>query len=91
LVLQELVTKWQNNHLNTKNYAYRDGLLFYKNRLCLGDDSFIRAQVLAFVHSDPMAGYFGYERTMQRAKRDFFFWKGMKKDLKKFIRECEVC
>jgi hypothetical protein len=52
----------------------------------LGDDSFIRAQVLAFVHSDPMAGYFGYERTMQRAKRDFF-WKGMKKDLKKFIRE----
>ena len=27
---------------------------------------------------------------MQRAKRDFFR-KGMKKDLKQFIRECEVC
>jgi hypothetical protein len=77
LTLQELITKWQNNQLNTKKYAYRDGLLFYKNRLCLGDDSFIKAQVLAFVHNDPVAGYSGFERTMQRAKREcevFFFF-----------------
>ena len=78
--MQELVTtKWQNNHLNTNKYAYKDGLLLYKNKLCLGNDSVIKAQVLAFVHSDPMVSHFGYERTMQRAKRDFFFLEGNEK------------
>jgi hypothetical protein len=42
------------------------------------------------VHSDPIAGHSGFEKTLQRAKRDFY-WKGMTTDLKKFIRECEVC
>ena len=36
-----------------------------------------------------MAGHLGYEITMQRAKRDFF-WRGMKNNLKQFIRECEI-
>jgi hypothetical protein len=29
-------------------------------------------KVLQFVHSDPITGHFGYERTMQRSKRDFY-------------------
>jgi hypothetical protein len=38
--------------------------MFYKNRLCLGDDPIIRAQVLSFVHCDPISSHSGYERTM---------------------------
>jgi hypothetical protein len=76
--LKSLFIKWQSKTLNSAKYAVRDGLLFYKNRLYLGGCKVIKDQVLTFVHSDPMAGHSGYERTMQRAKRDFF-WKGMKK------------
>jgi hypothetical protein len=88
--LKSLLARWQSNNLNSSKYAFKDGLLFYKNRLYLGSCQAIKEQVLAFVHSDPMAGHSGFERTMQRAKRDFF-WKGMKKDLKRFIRECAIC
>jgi hypothetical protein len=56
----------------------------------LGRNQYLKNQVFHYVHCDPMAGHSGFERTMRRAKRDFY-WKGMKGDLKRFIRECSVC
>jgi transposase InsO family protein len=88
--VQDLLSKWQANSLDSNKYTFRDGLVFYKGRLCLGNDQQLKTLVLNFVHSDPLAGHLGYERTMQRARRDLY-WKGLKKDLKKFIRECPVC
>jgi hypothetical protein len=37
-----------------------------------------------------MGEHLGYERTLQRAKMDLY-WKGMRKDIKKYIRECDTC
>ncbi|KAG6636295.1 hypothetical protein CIPAW_11G101300 [Carya illinoinensis] len=37
-----------------------------------------------------MAGHTGYLKTYQRAKMDFY-WSGMKTDIKKWMRECEMC
>jgi hypothetical protein len=37
-----------------------------------------------------MVGHSGYEKTLYRAKRDCY-WQGMRKDIKKFIRECDTC
>jgi hypothetical protein len=71
--LKSLLVRWRSNNLNSSKYAFRDGLLLYKNRLYLGSCHAIKEQVLAFVHSGPMARHSGFERTMQRAKRDFFF------------------
>jgi len=62
----------------------------YKNRILLGDSLQLKAQVLLYVHSDPMAGHAGYEKTLQRAKRDFY-WQGMRRDIKAFIRQCDTC
>jgi hypothetical protein len=85
-----LVTKWQNNSLDTQKFSMKQGILLYKKRIHIGSCQQLKHQVLQFVHSDPIAGHSGYERTMQRAKREFY-WRGMKKYLKKFIRECLVC
>ena len=41
-------------------------------------------------HSSPMGGHAGSSKTHSRLKREFF-WHGLRKDIKKFIRECEVC
>ena len=65
-------------------------MLFYKGMIYFGSSLAIRAQVLHFVHNNPIASHSGFKKTLQRAKRDFY-WKGMTTDLKKFIRECEVC
>lgn len=88
--LQQLWEKWQRNELDARKFSEWDGILFYKQKIMLGQSPRIKAQVLQFVHSDPMAGHFGYDKTLQRARRDFY-WKGMRNEIKKFIRECEVC
>lgn len=85
-----MLDKWHQHELDTRKYSLRDGLLLYKNRILLGKSPQLKAKVLSFVHCDPMAGRSGYEKTLHRAKKDFY-WKGMRKDLKKFIRECELC
>jgi hypothetical protein len=87
---QLLLTQWHNNELNPRRYSLRDGILLYKNRIILGDSQQLKAQVLLYVHGDPMAGHSGYEKTLHRAKRDFY-WQGMRNDIKKFIRECDIC
>jgi hypothetical protein len=88
--LQTLLNQWQNHKLDTTMYSCRDGLLLYKNRILLGQSPQLKHKVLSFVHSDPTSGHSGYDKTLQRAKKDFF-WKGMRKDLKSFIRGCDVC
>jgi hypothetical protein len=88
--LKQLMEKWLNNNLDTRRYSLRDGLLLYKHKILLGGSPLLKSQVLQYVHSDPAVGHSGYDKTLQRAKRDFY-WHGMRKDIKNFIKECDVC
>ena len=73
-----------------KGFTFLNDLFFYKGRFYLGSACPLKVQILQHVHSSPLAGYFGFLKSNQRAKREFF-WHGMKIDLKQFIRECDVC
>lgn len=88
-MFQDLLQKWHSNNLDPQKYSFQSGLLLYKGRILLGTDEQLKQEVLHYLHSDPLAGHSGYERTMQRARKDFY-WKGMKRDLKSFNRECLV-
>ena len=37
-----------------------------------------------------MAGHAGYDKTIHRARKDFF-WPRMKSAVKRFIRKCDIC
>ena len=41
------------------------------------------------VHRSPIASHSGFLKSFQRAKKEFY-WHGMKTDLKKFIKDCDV-
>jgi hypothetical protein len=88
--LQLLLAQSHSNELNTRMYSLKNGILLYKNRIILGDSQQLKAQVLHYVHGDLMARHSSYEKTLHRAKRDFY-WQGMRKDIEKFIRECDTC
>jgi hypothetical protein len=88
--LLKLINQWQSNTLDSYKFSMWQGLLLFKNRIHLGGAVDLHLQVLNFVHCDPVIGHSGNERTMQRAIRDFY-WKGMKKSIKRFIRECPIC
>ena len=73
-----------------KGFSLHNGFLLYKDRFYLGSQCSLKPLVLAHVHSSPIAGHSGFLKSFHRAKQEFY-WKGMKSNIKQFIRECDVC
>ena len=68
----------------------QNGLLLFKGRFYLGSNSPLKHLILHHVHASPMADHSGFLKSLHRAKREFY-WKGMKSDIKQYIREWDVC
>ena len=64
--------------------------MFYKGRFFVGPSCPLKLQFLHHVHSSPLAGHSRFLKSYHRAKSDFYRY-GMKFDLKKFIKECDIC
>ena len=65
--------------------------LFYKGRLFLGSSpQTLKTLVLQQIHDSPLGGHSGYLKSFHRLKKDFY-WTGIGKDLKQYIKECDVC
>ena len=73
-----------------RGFTFQNGLLFYKGRFYISSHCSLKSQFLHHVHSSPLAGHSGFLKSYQRAKKEFY-WPGMKYDLKKFVRDCDVC
>ena len=69
-------------------FSIRQGILLYKKRVYIPKT--LKDKVLQFVHSSSLAGHAGYDKTIHRARKNFF-WPGMKSNVKRFIRECDIC
>ena len=66
------------------------GVLRYNGLLYVPEDGAIRAELLHRYHDDPMAGHFAVEKTYDLLGRKYF-WKGMKRDVKEYVEECDLC
>uniref|UniRef100_A0A6N2KZ88 Integrase catalytic domain-containing protein n=1 Tax=Salix viminalis TaxID=40686 RepID=A0A6N2KZ88_SALVM len=45
---------------------------------------------MAYFHDSPIGGHMGSHKTYSRLNKEFF-WAGMRKDIRQFIKECEIC
>jgi len=86
--LLTLLQQVQNGTSTDNRYSIKNDLLLYKQRLYVSQP--FRKSIMQYVHASPIAGHAGYDKTIHRARRDFF-WPGMKADLRAFVRECDVC
>ena len=50
----------------------------------------LRTEVMYMCHNLPMSGHQGEDRTLLRLK-DRYYWKGMTKDTREYVRSCAVC
>jgi hypothetical protein len=85
-----LLQNLQQGAPSPKGLSLQQGLLFRKDLLWIVKHSPFQHQVLEFIHSNPSVGHSGYHKTIQQAKANFY-WPGMRKDIKKFVRESSVC
>ena len=88
--MQGIVQTLHTNPTTAGKFSLHNGLLLYKGRIYLGFNCGLKPKVMSLVYDSPLGGHSGYLKTFHRAKRDWF-WKGMKKDLKEYIKGCEMC
>lgn len=80
-----------------KNYKIIEDVLYKKNPSGRGFPNLLvvpqslRNQVLYQFHDDPLQGaHLGFTKTFHKIK-DRFFWFGMLKDIKNYVRSCTAC
>jgi hypothetical protein len=71
-------------------YSLDNGLIRYKTKLWIGNNTAIQTKFLATLHSSALGGHSGTKATYQRLK-NHFAWKGMKKVVEDFIKQCSIC
>lgn len=84
--IQQLIAALHDNSA-APNWSFKQGLLFFKDRVYIHPQSPSIPLVMAAIHNQ---GHEGYQKTLHRLTRDFF-WKGMKKMVREFIQGCDVC
>ena len=67
-----------------------DMLLLYRNRKWVPASEPLRTMLMQETHCSPAAGHPGREGTYKILARDFF-WPGMSNDVRRFVRNCDVC
>ena len=67
-----------------------NGVLYYKDWVCVPDDNDLRKAILEEAHSGSFAIHPGGTKMYQDLKMSFW-WSGMKKDVSEFVTKCLVC
>ena len=49
-----------------------------------------RDKILEVGHNNILSGHFGVDKTCRRIRKNFY-WPGMKKDIKRFVKSCHQC
>ena len=70
-----------------KLFSLNDGLLLYKNKVCV-PRSHVR-DLLHLAHDSKVSGHFAFAKTL--ARLDGFHWKGKTRDVKKYCAGCLIC
>lgn len=65
-------------------------MLKKKGRLVVGKDVRLRQKLIGLFHNSAMGGHSGSQATYKRLQL-VFYWKGMEREVRAFVRECTIC
>ena len=87
---QKLLTQLAIQSPDMAGYSLDNGVIRYKNKLWIAQNSALQTKIIAAFHSSAIGGHSGTKATYQRLKTHFA-WKGMKMAVEDFVRQCSVC
>ncbi|XP_061355879.1 uncharacterized protein LOC133300369 [Gastrolobium bilobum] len=70
--------------------SVKEGMLFHKQRFLLSPTSKIIPEILQEAHDSTFGGHAGVLRSLLRVSSSFY-WDSMRKDIKAYVRNCQVC
>ena len=103
LVLKQMIIDTQKNdkEMQKKVQMVRDsnmtdfsvkevGSLYFENRLCVLDDKELKKKLLFEAHNTVFTMHPGGNKMYQDLKQHYW-WKGMKRDVTKYVSKCLTC
>lgn len=87
---QDLITKLVVVPSSVPNFSLQAGVLRYKDRIWVGQDSAVHKQLMTEFHASAYGGHSGFPVTYAKLKR-YFTWSGMKTAVKSFVQSCAIC
>nr|KYP74691.1 Retrotransposable element Tf2 [Cajanus cajan] len=88
--LQNIVYKVRLHQGSYKHYTFDGTILRRKGKVVIGIDQNIKRRILHHFHNTMMGEHSGDDLTYRRIK-DQFYWKGLQKEVKKWVQECITC
>ena len=73
-----------------EDFKVWDDIILYKGIIYLTLQSKLKGKILKEYHDNPLAGHQGYYKTYKHI-REKYFWKGLKKYVRKYVQECMTC
>ena len=62
-------------------------LILYRGRILLEANSKVKRKIMKEYHDNPLSGHTGFYKTYRKV-REIYSWKGLKKDIIKYVQEC---
>lgn len=90
LYCQQIIAEISDNKSTTTGWSFSHGLLRYKGRIYLPENSTLIPILLAEYHSTLLGGHSGVQRTVQRLT-PHFYWKNMQQHVKDYVQSCDTC
>ena len=78
------------NDKETKFIVNENGVLYYKDRVCVPDGNDLKKAILEKAHNGSFSIHPSSTKMYQDLKM-LFWWFGMKKDVSEFVTKCLVC
>ena len=67
-----------------------DGVLRFRNRLCVPNDSLSKREILEEAHHSPYTMHSGSTK-MYHDLREVYWWINMKREIAQFVEQCLIC
>ncbi|KAK4265116.1 hypothetical protein QN277_026209 [Acacia crassicarpa] len=86
--LQQSIKDFEQNPDSHSKYTWQHQLLKRQGKLVVAADR--THDLLTYFHAEGVSGHSAIHSTIKRLA-SVFYWKGMEKDIRNFVRECTTC
>lgn len=87
---QQLLAALSVDPSSSGHYTLKNGLIRYKDRIWIGNNSALQLQIMAALHDSPVGGHSGFPVTYRRIKQ-IFSWPSMKAIIRAYVTSCTIC
>ncbi|KAK8518019.1 hypothetical protein V6N12_033011 [Hibiscus sabdariffa] len=89
LELQKIVANFEAKH-NSEFSVKPDGLLYFKNRMCVPNDEILRTEMLDEAHQSSFSIHLGSVKMYKNLK-PLYWWPRMKTAITDYVLRCLTC